>query len=330
MKKFFALMAVGLMMLMAHMAFVSCSGSSGGGGGDGASSSAPATLDASNVDKTVDYIVQNVPGCTQGTMLTANQVILDTVATLKHKASEKNVSVFPSAANAYQPAAEEILLEGNCAGGGGTVTADISANESSGDISGDISFNDFCQEASGSTLAVDGSLKFSGNVDPDSGDINQLSGSSKGITIDVNENGEQRSYSMSFNAALSMSGDTLSVTVDNFTFADDTKGMTVRLMDFSMAATEGATSTQVVMSGTIDVTDQGSVQFQTDPPLTVSDDGETIAGALVMNGADNTGMVVSIDNGLITVQADTDGDGSYDYFPDTLDCTGVALDDISF
>jgi hypothetical protein len=328
MKKILVLMSVLLMLALTQTAFISCSGSSGGGGGD--STSPPATLDKASVDETMDYVVQTVPGCTQGTALTANQVILDVVATMRRQAFEKRVGVASPLSAAIKPAAEEVLLEGNCVGGGGNVTADISGNDTTGDLSGKISFNDFCQEEAGSSLAVDGGLTFSGNMDPDTGDLTQLSGSSKGITINVDEDGEQRSYFVAFNAALSASGDSISVTVKNFTFSDDTEGTEVHLQNFNLTVTDGETATLATMSGTLDVTDQGSVQFETASPLSISDDGETVAGAIKLNGANNTSMLVSIDNAIITVQADTDGDGTYDYTPDSLDCSGVPVDDISF
>jgi hypothetical protein len=84
------------------------------------------------------------------------------------------------------------------------------------------------------------------------------------------------------------------------------------------------------MSGTIDVTDQGSVTIQTVEPIVVSDDGETMTGTIMVSGANKTHIEISIADGILTVHADTDGDGTYDYEPDALDCTGVALDDISF
>jgi hypothetical protein len=325
-KKYLMVTVAGLFVILLVAVHLSCSDDSS----SSSSSSSPATLDETNVDKTLAYVVQTVPGCTQGALVTANQAFLDAVSLLNQQVVDKKVSLVPSS-NEFDPAAEltePINLEGTC---GGTITGKLKGDEATGDISGDISFNNFCEGDAGSNVQIDGDLSFSGNIDPEAEDleINNLKGSSKGITLTVNEGSEQRVYTASFNASLSISSDSVSITIKNFTFADQTEGTEVKLQNFAMTVTEGASTTTVTISGTIDVTDQGSVTFQTVGPVTVSDDGETISGTIKVSGADNTQILVSIDDGVLTVQADTNGDGTYDYFPDALDCTGVALDDIS-
>ena len=324
MKKIFTFAAVGVLVILMSMAHMSCSSDSGSG------SSEPATLDKANVERTLDYIVETVPGCDKGTVVTANQVILDAVSMMKQQVVDKRVMMSPLS-ETLQPAAEvtePIELEGTCPGNEGTMIGELKGDDVTGDLSGDISFNNFCSGEAGSSVVINGKLSFSGKLDPDSGELTSLKGSSKGITITVDEAGEQRTYSTSFNASLGMSGDTISITVKSFTFADDTEGTEIKLQNFSMTITEGATSTSVTMSGAIDVTDEGSVQFQTVGPLTVSDDGDTVAGTIVITGADNTSMQITIDDGMLNILADTDGDGVLEY-EQCLDCTGVAVDDIT-
>ena len=103
MKKIIALLGIGLLLVMTQTVFISCSGSSGGGGG-GDSAGPPATLDKSTVDETMAYVVQTVPGCTQATVVTSNQVILDTVATITRQASEKKVGIPVPLWNGIEPA----------------------------------------------------------------------------------------------------------------------------------------------------------------------------------------------------------------------------------
>jgi hypothetical protein len=324
MKKYTALTAVLLALILITVVHISCSSDSSSSSGDG--SSTPATLDEANVDRTLDYIVQTVPGCSQGTVVTANQAILEAISLTKQQVADKRVRMSPLQ-NLFQPEAEQtetIDLEGTC---GGTMTGELKGDDVTGDISGDISINNFCQGETGSNVVINGKLSFSGNLDPDSGDLTSLSGSSKGITLTVDEAGEQRAYSAAFNASISMSGDTISITVKSFSFADETEGTEIKLQNFTMTVTQGTTQTSVTMSGTINVTDEGSVQFQTVDPLTVSSDGETVGGSIVVQGADNTAMQVTIDNGMLNVIADTDGDGVFETTR-CLDCTGVAVDEI--
>jgi hypothetical protein len=322
MKKYIALAAVLLVLILTTVVHISCSSDSGSSGG----SSTPATLDQAAVDKTVDYIAQTVPGCSQGTVVTANQVILDAVSMMKQQVVDKKIRMSPLS-DMFQPETEQtepIDLEGTC---GGTMTGELKGDDVTGDISGDISINDFCLGETGSNVVIDGKLNFSGNLDPDSGDLTSLSGSSKGITLTVDEGGEQRTYSAAFNASISMSGDTISITVKSFTFADETEGTEIKLQNFTMTLNQGTTQTSVTISGTINVTDEGSVEFQTVGPITVSADGETVAGTIVITGADNTAMQVTIDDGMLNVAADTDGDGTFET-ERYLDCTGVAVDEI--
>jgi hypothetical protein len=324
MKKGFTIFAVGLLVIIISMVHLSCSSDSGGGGGE--STSPPATLDESNVDQTVNYVAQAVPGCSKGTVMTANQVLLDAITMMKRQAENKRVQMF-STSNMFQP--EEAIdppIEGIC---GGTITGDISGNNQTGNLSGDISLNDYCLGEPGSSVVIDGSLSFSGTVNPDTGDLEQLSGSSSGINILVEDAGQSQSYSISFDASISMGGDTINITIDEFTFSDDTEGIEIKLLDFNMTIIEGDTSTSVTMSGTIDVTDEGSVQFQTVGPITISEDGSTMSGTFVATGADNTQIQVTIVDGMFNIQADTDGDGTFDY-ESCLDCTGVAVGDITF
>jgi hypothetical protein len=328
-KKSLTIMVAGVFVILLAMFHLSCSDDSGGGS---SGSSSSATLDGANVDKTLDYIVETIPGCSQqGALVTANQAVLDAVSIMKEQVVEKKVSLVPSS-NAFDPAAEvtePINFQGTC---GGSMSGELTGDDATGDISGDISFDNFCQGEIGSSVVIDGDLSFSGNIDLEAEEleINNLNGSSEGITITVDEGGEQRVYIVSFNASLSMSGDSVSITIKNFAFVDQAEGTEVKLQNFTMTVTEGASSTSLTMSGTIDVTDQGSVTFETVGPITVSNDGQTMTGTIKVSGADNTQILVSIDDGVLTVQADTDGDGTYDYYPDALDCTGVALDDISF
>lgn len=317
-----------IFMGLFFIGFISIIAFSCGGGDDESQSksSTPATLDEENVDNTLDYIVETIPGCTQGGTAGVNQALLSFVSTMKQ--TMHNQIQLSYAPKQNQPAAEEqppIVLEGTC---GGTITITITGDETTGEISGSILFEDYCQgvEEEG-TVVINGEVVFSGTIDPVTGDITQLSGSSTGITVTVTEGDEESSMTIAFNGTLTIGEETIILNLPSFTFIDQTRGIEISLQDFSVTITQVGTSYEIVVSGTLIVTGQGSVQFTTDGPILITEAGEVTEGSITVIGANNTKMQITfLANGIVAVQADTDGDGTYDYFPEDLDCSELDLD----
>ncbi len=335
MKKIIVFSLACVFSILLTVSYISCGGGGGGdddGGGDTGGTSAPATLNQKAVDDTLTYIANTIPGCTQGMVITANKALLKAVPIIKSKFSEKVVKSLGS--NRVHPteATDEIIdLEGTCLDAPGSISGTVTSDDDTGDLSGDLVIDEFCQDVDGDTVEIDGDLTFDGNIDPDTADITQFSASSSGIAIVITEDGvTSGSVSLSFSASLSAVGNTTTVAIDSFSFTDAIEGTEVNLDNFSMTLTEGESTSQVELSGTIDVLGEGSVQFATDGPLTLSDDGESVSGTMLLTGADGTQIVVTILDGAVEIAADTDGDGEADYFPDDLDCSELSLDDVSF
>ena len=125
--------------------------------------------------------------------------------------------------------------------------------------------------------------------------------------------------------------DQITVTISSMVLTEETAGGSVshQLQNVSLVLTSGATESTMMVSGTYINSDEGAVTLSTLEPITVTDQGEVTSGQLVAYGADGTRVSVKPSEGnLFSIQADTNGDGSYDYQAGTMDCSAFDADSL--
>ena len=158
--------ALGLMTIVA-------TGGGGGGGGDGAVTPTEQTTDQvilteENVDESLEFVAENVPGCSFGSSVAGTQAVLGSVADLTQKVSNQvKLSSISRPVRARDVETETIEFEGSCDPNPGMLTVTLSGDEDTGDLSGDVSFEDFCLEIEESESKINGYFEFSGKIDTD-------------------------------------------------------------------------------------------------------------------------------------------------------------------
>jgi len=118
--------------------------------------------------------------------------------------------------------------------------------------------------------------------------------------------------------------DQIIIGVNSMVLEEDTSdgSVTHQLSNVSINMTSGATGSTMSVSGTYSSSDEGSVTISTPEIITVSSEGEIISGTIFINGAQGTRVEIEASGGnFFVIQADTNGDGSYDYQTGTMDCS---------
>ena len=123
----------------------------------------------------------------------------------------------------------------------------------------------------------------------------------------------------------------LTITVDSMELEENTSqgSVTHQLRNVNISLTSGATQSTMSISGTYSNSQEGSVTIATPVPITVNDAGEIVSGKIVASGAQGTKVSIEASGGnLFEIEADTNGDGVYDYQPGTMDCSAFDADSL--
>ena len=123
--------------------------------------------------------------------------------------------------------------------------------------------------------------------------------------------------------------DRITLTISSLVVEEETSesSATYELQDVSLVVTDTGTETTLTVEGTYIDSNEGSVDISTPTAVTINDQGEVTSGVIIVDGADGTRVKIEASGGnLFDIQADTDGDGIYDYLPGTMDCSALDTD----
>ncbi|MFV9689575.1 MAG: hypothetical protein ACNY01_01225 [Desulfobacteria bacterium] len=319
-------------VLVLLVAFLSISPISCGGGGGGDGEEAPTmtleeaptmTLNEENVNDFVTFVRETIPGCDSKSSVTPTKSVVDSVAAAT-KELDARLELFP-VLGSVRAAVGQVETEqtGTC---GGTLVVNVSADDVTGVFSGNLDLNDFCQNIDKATSVYDGSVTFSGKTDVGTDELAELSASSDGITVTVDEGGEKESFTVGFDITMSISGSITTISTPRLSFKDGTD-KPYMVQNLTITVTEAGRTSQVEFSGRHIDPDEGSVDFRTLEPLTISDDGKVLSGQIEFAGAGDTRVVITIsEDNVFQVDADTNGDNNLNYTADILDCSEFDMD----
>lgn len=311
-------------VLVLLVAFLSISPISCGGGGGGDGEEAPTmTLNEENVNDFVTFVRETIPGCDSKSSVTPTKSVVDSVAAAT-KELDARLELFP-VLGSVRAAVGQVETEqtGTC---GGTLVVNVSADDVTGVFSGNLDLNDFCQNIDKATSVYDGSVTFSGKTDVGTDELAELSASSDGITVTVDKGGEKESFTVGFDITMSISGSITTISAPRLSFKDGTD-KPYMVQNLTITVTEAGRTSQVEFSGRHIDPDEGSVDFRTLEPLTVSDDGKVLSGRIEFAGAGDTRVVITIsEDNVFQVDADTNGDNNLNYTADILDCSEFDMD----
>jgi hypothetical protein len=195
---------------------------------------------------------------------------------------------------------------------GGTASYFIQYNDQTGVFSGNFTFSSYCE--AGVTLS--GSASFSGSLDL-SDPNNPIF---EGITFTFTNMSDGNS-TLNGTIDIDLSSSPNIVTFDAL-LKDDVTGKVYWVKDYDMSITEGVDGTGYyvdldILSGTYYDPDYGYITVETTTPIRAYDINEwPSSGVIVVTGNNNKKVRLSvIDEIQCQIDADLDGDGSYEWGP---------------
>jgi len=201
-------------------------------------------------------------------------------------------------------------LFGSC---GGSVYYDVGLDSIFGDFSGTADFREYC-DATNPDIVLDGRTDFSGDYDPLSFEIDDFSFIFREFTVTSGTGGYILNGSLNGSASTTRADiSTSSVLQDSAT------GKTYWLKDFAIKVVKGNGFVDIELTGRYYDHDYGYVDVASQEPFRVYDYADWPArGILIMEGDEgvqggNTmARLTVLDEDTYQVEADTDGDGTFD------------------
>jgi len=196
-------------------------------------------------------------------------------------------------------------------GCGGNYSYNIQVDTDTGVFSGVLVFNGYCD----SGITLNGSTSFSGIVNVS---LRQV----ESCTINFNSitgASDSESVTMGGQVYLAVSGATTMITMDMMV-RDNTDGRVCKIENYQMDITDQGTYAEITLNGRYYDPDYGYLDLETTEAFLVSDANDyPHAGQLVLNGENGTAggptraRLTALSATECQVEADTDGDGTYDY-----------------
>jgi hypothetical protein len=199
---------------------------------------------------------------------------------------------------------ETDTIPGPC---GGVINYTITINDLSGEFTGTFSFLDYCEDG----VTINGETEVAGTANVATGDIITIT-----FWFDDLSDG---TMAMDGKITMDFSDSPILCTLSAYC-RDVIRGKEYQAKNYSLNIWEYPDRNEVEIFGTFYHPDYGSVTVSTKEIFVIYDGDEwPSSGILLVFGANNTSaMLTAIDNISYSVEADTDGDGVYDFESGTL------------
>jgi hypothetical protein len=295
-----------------------CGGGGGGGGRDGSSSisytgnTAPAQVEGANAQDLVveafigsDLGVAVIPlSLEQGSVTDANQNIskpINLPLLFKNAIELADKSgIDPSTAAAVQT--DTGRIDGSC---GGSASYTLRIDDQTGDFSGTLKFSNYCDEG----ITISGSATVDGDIDLNTDEIEFLSISFSNLSAEE----------MTIQGDISLDATATPMVINmEYLLKDNETGKVYWINNYVILLTEEIGFVEVQIEGSAGSRfydhDLGYVNpSTTDPFIIYEDDYYPTSGVLVCLGDNNTkARLTSVDHSSYQVEADTNGDDSYE------------------
>jgi hypothetical protein len=218
---------------------------------------------------------------------------------------------YSTASNQYQTAASQTYSKkilGTC-GGEAHYTREVDTD--TGAFSGQWAFNDFCEEG----VTFDGSANFSGVFNVNTYELESYTLSFSYLTA----TSQTESYTMDGLVDIRISGSTVTATMD-MTIHDNNLDRTRKVEGYQLVFTVGYGQIEIEVSGRFYDSDYGYVDLETEESIIINEgDDYPSSGVVVLTGELGTAggatkaRLTALSASLCQVEADTTGDGTYDY-----------------
>jgi hypothetical protein len=305
-----------LLLFWVSFILVGCGGgggsSSDGGGGPAALTYSGLTSQASiSPTNAEDITTEALLGATIGVSVLGNTdagkntkpiishlYVIDLPKVLRR--STENVNWHPGKEIALSRV-ESDTINGEC---GGNLAYTITVDDATGNFSGTFTYSQFCD----SGITITGTVDVDGTVDLVTNEFKTINFNFDNLTSDE--------FVMSGIISLDDTNTTLSLITLDFLFKDIALNKVYWINDYSMTVTEiNATDTEIAITGVFYDPDYGYVNVSTPIPfIFISADDWPTLGTMLCEGVGNTKTILTaVDNQSYRIEADTNGDGVYDY-----------------
>jgi hypothetical protein len=200
-------------------------------------------------------------------------------------------------------------VNGEC-GGSYTIGADI--DSLTGSVSsGTIIYDDYCDGG----IIFSGSLTFAGQID-----LVTKEGDLDFTFTDCTQKEGSDSVTINGTASFASTLTTQTMTFKNLYVRDNTLNKVAWFNNFVIVSTEESADSLITMSGRFYDPDSGYIDLSTESPMVIlTDDENPSDGVLVAMGRNNTkARLTALTSTTYEVEADTNGDGEYDWDSGTL------------
>ena len=204
-------------------------------------------------------------------------------------------------------------IDGEC---GGSASGTISVDNQTGSFSGTMVFAAYCD----SDVLIDGSATFSGTMDLDSEEFSSLT-----IEFDyLQASDASGSYVFDGSIQMSVQSSAIMITISMY-LEDGSNDYVFWLNNYQMSVEDYWTYFSMTISGDFYYPDYGYVSLSTEQTLIIdASTGTPSSGVLIVTGENGSAggpteaRLTCYSGGQFQVEADTDGDGVYDWTSDML------------
>lgn len=226
-------------------------------------------------------------------ILKVYQVLNDTV---------REVDIISDSNKTLYGATESGSIDGDC---GGTASYSFTADDQTGEFSGSFNFNNYCS----SEVYISGQATVTGTIDTVTEEIETMTLTFSNLTTVMG------SDNMTMDGDISIQTNEQMITITMEILLEYNAGDVYWIDNYVMNIVEGYSYISIEMEGRFYDPNYGYIDLTTTTPFSVYYYEEYPSeGVLVVTGENNTkARLTSLSSETFQVEADTDGDGSYDY-----------------
>ncbi len=229
-------------------------------------------------------------------------ILLKPAKNIARIVTNQSYNELPRSISAIQT--EPISENGEC---GGSISGSMQIDTSTGSMTGSFTFSSYCEMGTVSN----GTVIFSGTVNTANGNLN-ITMTFKDVTGVSSE--EDLNIAMNGTIIMVSTGSSDSMTM-NIYVRDNSIGKTYWMENFAITDSSNADQDEMEISGKFYSPDYGYVTLSTQETfITLSDDYNPSEGILIATGAGGTkARLTALSSTTYKVEADTDGNGTYDW-----------------
>lgn len=209
-------------------------------------------------------------------------------------------------------------LTGAC---GGSASYSITLNDQTGYFIGSFTYTDYCSGG----VTLNGSATYSGQFNMTTYELTTFTFSFDELT----STSAYESYTIDGEITWDVSASSYSLEMD-MTMRDNTEQKVYKVEDYSMSLTEVGSEIEFEMSGKFYDPDDGYISVSTTEPFVFgyydyypSEGVLEVTGAPGSAGGNTKARLTVLSSATLKVEADTDGDGTYDYDSGELNWSDV-------